>query len=466
MIKKVLLVRPNTEIKNPSFTPPIGLGLLGRVAKNNNCDIKILDCANLNSSLEQFKKEFAEFNPDIFGIQGYSSDIPFIKSYLQICKKHNPKTICFVGGVGVTGEPVKFFTEIPEIDFGFVGEAENGFDLLLKKIMSNNLSDLQSIENLVFRIDDSVAVNKQVFSDDFWKHGFPLWGQINPKDYPLTPHGAFMKHTPIAQVQISRGCPFSCVFCASFTMNGKKVRYRPLESVMQEIEFLTKELEVKEIHISDDVFTMNRKYVIDFCNELIKRKIDISWTCPNGVRLDSLDKELLLKMKQSGCYVLSVGIESGNNHILKEMKKSLTVETVAEKVSLIKSAGIDVVGFFIIGFPTETKQDILNTIRFAKSLPLDRANFTIYMPLPRTEMYNKLVEEGEIEKIDFSKYGSYAMASYSSKFVSSNELKQLQKKAFREFYFRPKILFNIMRQINSVTHFKELVKRFFVYGGS
>ena len=176
--------------------------------------------------------------------------------------------------------------------------------------------------------------------------------------------------------------------------------------------------------------------VREFCDKLKSNNLNISWACPNGVRLDALDKELLLLMKSSGLYSVSVGIESGSDRVLKHMRKNLTKSKIKEKIDLIKSAGLDVIGFFIMGYPTETRKDILETINFAKKLNLKRASFMIFKPFPGTDITKQLAAKGEInvQKENWDKY-ILADAVYSPPGVSKKELKNTTRLSLNPLTF-------------------------------
>lgn len=181
--------------------------------------------------------------------------------------------------------------------------------------------------------------------------------------------------------------------------------------MIDEIEFLVKKYGVKEIHFEDDNMTLDKKRVEVMCDEIIKRGLDISWTTPNGVRVDTLDRPLLEKMKKSGCYALFLGIESGNSYVLNRlMNKKLSIQKVEEVARMTKEMGIKRVGFFIVGMPGEKKEHIKDTIRFILRLDLDDIFISIASPYPGSELYKKCVENNWLISKDFStlrpKYGN------------------------------------------------------------
>ena len=281
--------------------------------------------------------------------------------------------------------------------------------------------------------------------DDF---GEPDWENVDPRSYPQTmPHGTIYKSSPFAPIITTRGCPYSCSYCSAPITAGRKMRYRDPIKIVNEMENLINNYDVKEIQIEDDNFTLKRRHAVGVCEEIIRRKIKLDWSLPNGVRIDKLDPELLKLMKKSGCYFMSLGIESANQRILNIIKKRLDKNLVRNVVTMVKNSGIDAVGFFIIGFPTETKEEIMNTINFACSLDLERASFHKAMPLPGTELYDLWLKKySKNQNIDWK---TFCVDQFNADWaeVSPKELERLHKLAFFKFYFTKfrviKFLFNL-----------------------
>lgn len=458
---KILLFRPYS--KADELIPPFGLGYLATALRKNH-DTQILDGIKENMTPENFEEFLRENKFDIIGIQLFTFHINAVKEYIRVIKKVSPESKIILGGPHPSCDPNNIFYYFPDIDFAFRGEAEIGLAKLMNLINADeNIKedDLKEIPGLIWRNkENKTAVNNQIFTEDLDALGYPSWDLLKPDTYPLAPHGAFFKNYPIAPIIITRGCPFNCTFCAGRLVSGRKIRRRSVGSVIQEIKELYHKYGIREIHIEDDNFTFYRDLVMEFCDELKKNNLNISWVCPNGVRLDTLDKELLLKMKGTGLYSLSVGVESGSDRVLAHMQKSLNTEKIKEKVALIRETGLEVIGFFVIGYPTESRKDILDTIKFAKKLDLKRANFTIFKPFPGTPMTDKLIADNELPEIqeNWEKY-ILADAVYAPNGFTTKELKNLRRRAFLSFYLRPKILFKMMREIKNFKHFKIVMKR-------
>ena len=443
--------------KTDEIQPPLGLGYLATTIRDRH-DVKIMDGIKLKMTIEQFREEIINGNYDVIGIQCYTWDKPLVKKMIAIIREVNPKIIIVIGGPHPSSDPESIYSYFGA-DFGIKGEAEIGFSLLMDFI-ANKKIPLNSIPGLIWAEGNKIVVNAQRFVENLDDLKHPSWDLLGVDSYPVAPHGAFFKRKPTAPIFATRGCPYQCTFCAGIMVSGRKIRFRSVKNFVDEIEMLHKDYGINEIHIEDDNFSIRREFVVDFCNELIKRNIDITWTCPNGVRLDTLDKELLDLMKKSGLYSVSVGIESGSDRILKDMKKSLTKADIQEKVGLISKAGLDVIGFFILGYPGETIEDINDTIDFACSLPLKRASFMTFKPFPGTSATEKIKGELNVDGLDWEKFALNTVA-YSPKNISSEQLKKLRHKALMRFYLRPKIVYDFLRDIKSIEQSVYISKRAF-----
>lgn len=462
----VLLIKPTKH--TDAITPPLGLGYLASRIRSHH-EVKIVDAPLLHLTEKKFIQIFREFQPDVVGTQMLTMDIVSAWRYLSLAKKLNPDCVTVAGGPQPSGEPegtMHWFGST--LDYAFVGEAEDGFDQLLQLLEENrdnpSISDLREVPALVWREEGHIRINPLKRVQDLDALGFPAWDLMNPRLYPPSPHAAYAKAFPVGCITATRGCPYACDFCAATAIQGKKLRTRSVGHVMEEIDLLVNRYGMKEIHLVDDNFTYYRDYVLEFCEEKSRRFPKVPWTCPNGVRLDSLDPELLLAMKNSGCHVISMGIESGSQKILDLVRKKQTVETVLEKVEQIKRAGMDTVGFFILGFPGETIEDMEKTVQFSLSLPLVRAHYMFYHPLPGTEGYRRLLRECPecFRKVQ----SSLETIAYVDKGVTEKQLKAIQRKAFLRFYFRPSqfsALFMRIRHPAQIYYIAKRISRWMIF---
>ncbi len=457
---KVLLMKPHSEADE--IIPPFSLGYLATAIRKNH-EVEILDGLKEKLTLEKFGQILKEKRFDVVGIQVFTFQVFQARDYLKTVKEILPQAKIILGGPHPSSSPLNIFDFFPETDWAFRGEAEIGLAKLLDLVAASEDTpkNLTEVPGLIWRNDGKTMVNEQIFIDNLDELGFLAWDLIRPDMYPLAPHGGFFKNYPIAPIIITRGCPFFCTYCAGHLISGKKIRSRSADNVIAEIELLYNKYGIREIHIEDDNFTFNRRLVEEFCEKLKEKKFNISWTCPNGVRLDTLTEDFLLLMKSSGLYSVSVGVESGSAKILKDMKKSLTKEQIREKINLIKKCGLEISGFFIIGYPTETKKDIIETINFAKSLDLKRVGFSLFKPFPGTEITKELLARGELRNMTEEDWGRFVLADavYAPPGFTKEEMKKWRKKALLSFYLRPRIIFKFLREIRNFSHLKLVLKR-------
>ncbi len=461
---KVLLLKPYCQADE--LIPPFGLGYLATAIRNQH-EVAILDCLKERLTPDKLRSFLKHSRYDVIGLQIFTFHISVAIEYLTVIKSVLPQARIVLGGPHPSSDPYNVFNLLPQTDWAFVGEAEIGLPKLLKLIVFDDLvaARFKEIPGLIWRDGEKIVVNQPVFFADIDHFGMPAWDLIRPDTYPISPHGSFFKNYPIAPIIVTRGCPFSCTYCAGWIVSGRKIRYRSAAKVIEEIKLLYHRYGIREIHIEDDNFTFNHDLVKEFCRLLKENKLAISWTCPNGMRLDTLTEELLETMKASGLYFISVGIESGSDRILRDMKKNLTTEKIREKINLINKCGLGVSGFFIIGYPTETRQDIEQTIDFACSLNLKRAAFFLFKPFPGSDITHELAERGDwqfnnILAEDWNKF-ILADAVYAPPGLTISELKKWRQKALRRFYFRPQIIISFVKDIRGLRHLWSIVKRGF-----
>ncbi|MBT3508912.1 MAG: B12-binding domain-containing radical SAM protein [Nitrospina sp.] len=457
---KVLLVKPNNL--SDHIQPSLGLAYLAEAIRDRH-EVIILDCIKEDIGPNGFAHRILkDFRPDLVGIQCYTFDLGNVRKLLRVTKDWDPGIVTVVGGAHISSDPVRAFDNLhKDLDFAFAGEAETGFPKFIDMLDDPAIeSDYASIPGLVWKNDKEYVVNPGNMEDDLDRLGDPAWDLIRPDLYPESQHGAFFNKFPIAPIITTRGCPYSCTFCSAPILSGKKLRHHSKEYVLRNISNLYHNYGIREFHIVDDNFTQDIEYAKVIVRGILSLNLDISLAMPNGIRMDYLDDELLELLKKAGLYLVSIAVESGNDEILKKMKKGTKVHKIHQDVKLIKKHGFDIAAFFILGFPEETLETIQDTIDLSMELPLLRANYFTYLPLPGTESYHQLEENGEIENVDWDHY--YIMsAAYTPQGIDREELLAIKKKAFLKFYFRPRVLIRNLMSIKNYRHFKFLLKRFY-----
>lgn len=457
---KVLLVKPNNL--SDHIQPSLGLAYLAARIRDRH-EVVILDCIKENIGPAEFvQRTLKDWCPDVVGIQCYTFDLGNVRKLLKATKEWNPDIVTVVGGAHISSDPIRAFENLNEnLDFAFAGEAETGFPKFIDMLDDLETEpDFFSIHGLVWKNEQEIVSNAMHLEEDLDQLGDPAWDMIRPDLYPESQHGAFFNKFPIAPIITTRGCPYSCTFCSAPILSGKQLRHHSQEYVLRNISNLYHDYGIREFHIVDDNFTQDIEYAKTIVRGILSLNLDISLAMPNGIRMDYLDDELLELLKAAGLYLVSIAVESGNDGILKKMKKGTKVHKIYRDVKLIKKHGFDIAAFFILGFPEETMETIQDTIDLSMELPLLRANYFTYLPLPGTESYQYLEENGEIDNVDWDHY--YIMsAAYTPQGIEREELLAVKKKAFLRFYLRPRILIRNLLSIKNYRHFKFLLKRFY-----
>jgi radical SAM superfamily enzyme YgiQ (UPF0313 family) len=455
--EKVVLVVPISHTHY--LMPPTGLGYLATALRQSGFNnIAILDCDKERLSFSDLSDRLKMWRPQVVGFQVFSYNFDSVVKSIEIIKQVSLETVILIGGAHVSSTSTTVLEEVKGADYGFAGEGEIGLPMLARRILRGESMSLENIPGLIWREGSSIRNNARAGIEDLDNLGFQAWDLMPPASYYGSPQGVFYKRFPIAPISTTRGCPYLCTFCGSGVNMGHKLRLRSMNHVLDEMVMLYKDYGVREYHIIDDMFNFHKNRVFEFCQGIKDRNLDISYTFPNGLRLNQLDRESLQMMKDTGAYAFPVGIESGSQRILDSMKKSLTLECIEEKVNLINSVGLEPNGFFIIGYPGETIDDIKATIRFAKRLKLRRVHFSNFLPLPGTEATKKLVESNEIEKPDWGTL-FYSKVAYAPRGITKEQLKRLQRRAFLEFYLRPHILFRMLLEIKSISQLRMIIMR-------
>ncbi len=433
----VLLVYPyhNTRM----LAPPLGLGYMASVLRNAGHRVGLLDCINDGIKGDALAAIFSETSPELVGITAMSAGYPQVVETCKLVRKScNAKIV--IGGPHATALSEPTLRETGA-DFVIIGEGEKTV-VELAAALEKKSTCVKKVDGLAY-IDGNGKFTKtkqRALIENLDELPFPAWDLMPPDKYSNAPHGMLVKSLPVATIVTSRGCPYDCSFCASNGIWHRQFRMRSPKNVVDEIEFLTRTFGVREIHIEDDNFTLVKRHAMNICKGIIERGIKISWTCPNGVRADALDLELLRTMKESGCYLLSFGIESGSDALLKRHSKCINKSRIRNAIGLCKRVGIETSGFFIIGLPGETKETIDQTIRFSKELDLDRAHFSIFTPMPGSRLWNEMKDKINASWDKFS----LVDVAYSSE-IPEEELKREQKRAFYSFFMRPKIMLGMLR---------------------
>jgi anaerobic magnesium-protoporphyrin IX monomethyl ester cyclase len=427
---RVLLISP--AYRTHIVAPHLGLGYLASALRRRGHQVEILD--GVREKVEYDARDF-----DLAGVTAMTTYFPEAAAEVRRAKARGLKTV--IGGPHVIADPLGSLAQ-SGADFACSGEGEGTLSRLADGEAPETIPGLCHWKDGRPFANPPAPFHRAI--DDF---GGPAWDLIDPRSYPPAPHGMIARRFPLAPIITTRGCPYPCTYCSAPLTAGKVMRFRDPELVAEEVERLHRDYGVREVQIEDDNFTLRREHAARVCEALLRRRLPVIWSLPNGVRIDKLDPELLALMKRAGCYLMALGIESANQRVLDLVRKHLDVETVRRVVGWVKAAGIEAWGFFMIGFPTETREEVLNTVRFAHSLPLDRVQFGKTTPLPGTALYElwKRDYSGGAE-IDWRRFNYYAFhAAWSP--VPEEELARLQRRAHLDFYLKPRNLWRVVSRL-------------------
>lgn len=347
-----------------------------------------------NPILKEIRETIRNFNPDIIGISVWTTFAASAFRIASICKEWNRDVPVVMGGPHISIKYDEVMNICPDVDFLIRGEGEGPLSEFVKAFEKNKgvtpLSnpEILSIKDISYKKDGKVIHNPSgEFAKDLDKIPFPARNLLlNKGSYSSEDMGLFMT---------SRGCPYSCSYCAT-SIWERKTRYRSIDNVMPEIRFVIEKYGTKQFTFKDDSFTVNRKRVVEFCEKLIKEGFGISWDC--NTRVNLVDEEMLKLMKKAGCTSIKVGIETGSERILKLMNKNITLEQCRQAAKLFRKVGIHWTGYFMMGIPSETKEDTYQTLKFMKELNPDYASLSVYEPFPGTILFEKGVENGLVER--------------------------------------------------------------------
>jgi len=354
-----------------------------------------------------------------------------------------------LGGVHMGIYPEETFSH-RAIDFGCTGEAEMVLPEFLETL--NRGGDLASVKGVIWRDGDQVVVNE--FPDllyDVDNVPFPARNHL-PNDRYYSFISQFRNFTPLIT---SRGCPFRCIFCEQ---GGLPFRGRKPENVVDEIEECYHVYKVREFDFFDSSFTVDKKRVVRICEEINRRGIHVAWAIRS--RVDLVDEEMLVALRNAGCKRIYYGIESSSPKILETLRKKTNLEQIREVMFLTRKHKIDTFGYFMVGSPGETPETIQDSIRFAIDLKLDYAQFSKVTPMPATELYRMLLNEGQPDY--WRKYildpGNEIFVPRPGCDLSEEEIQQWTRRAYIRFYFRPRYIVKALLRLKSRHELKRSVR--------
>ena len=424
---------------------PIFLAYSAAQLKENGFDVTYIDSVIQDFDPDQTIKEAKKRKPDVIFMETTTPSIEADYRSLTSLKDATEARI-IVGGPHATYFHKEVLNECKAIDVVIRHE----FDTKIAGVVAS-LDNLESVKGVTYRDGDAIVDNGD--GDMAWDLDaipFPDRDTI-PWTWYLE---AWYSREPFMNMMTARGCPYHCAFCLwPQSMYGHKQRFRGLDNVFAEIHQLVERYGVREINIDDGTFTTNRQRVIDFCQRMRREKLNLIWTC-NG-RVDHLDDDVLKEMKRGGCKMTRLGVESGSQEVLDKIKKGLTLEQIEEGIRLVKKHGIQALGGFMFGFPFDSRESVEQTIRFAKKLSPDQVQFSICMCYPGTLLYEDAKRNGLLLAKNFKEFDMTYGPVVKTLDMEREELSNILARAYREFYFRPRFMFQTLGHLKD----KDEIKR-------
>lgn len=415
------------------YLPPVDLALYAAILKSPGAVVKIFDFAVKGTTMSDSLEELAGYCPDICF---FTMTIPTEKedyAYLLKLKEKTSSKIWIKGG-RATFESKKLLSDYPEIDLVFTGEPESAL-LVMKK---NGFCPDESIPGITWKKEQIISTENQ-FITELSTLPHPDRAQLDNNAY-LNP----ATRNVMTVIHAHRGCPSQCIFCPAPIVEGRKVRFRKVDDLLNEIEDCVKMYHITDFLFNGDTFTIRKSWIIELCQGIIDRGLEIQWGCNS--RVDTIDEEMAAIMKKAGCWIVGFGIESGSNDMLTKMKKNTTTQQAERAVSACQKHKLKVHTFYILGLPWESEETLKQTLAFAKKIKADFFDFNLAYPLPGTPYYQLALKNKLLVADDLSA-GSYSTSIVNTLNLSHRELIKWRKKILLTLYLQPSYIYKTFRFI-------------------
>lgn len=443
--------KPNQSIwkKISSCFPSLGLGYIAGCAEKSGFSVQVIDVNAEKIAYDEVVNRVKRYNPRFVGLTATTQLINNSLLIASMIKEKLPKTKIVLGGP----HPSIFTDEILKhkaVDYVIRNEGEESIVELLSGVAINKIGGLSYKEGSkhFHNLDRGLIQNLDQIPFPAY-HLFPM-----DKYHPALGN---YKRLPAMSIITTRGCPGNCTFCYK-KMFGNKIRTRSAENILEEIELLINNYRIKEISFYDDTFTSSRTNVLKFCELIVKKNVDITWSCMS--RVDFIDEELLKAMKNAGCHQICYGIESGEKEILFNIRKNISFEKAQKVIDLTKKARITARATFMFGSPGETEESMEKTMQASFKLNPDMVIFNITTPFPGTAMYEWAKKNGYLLTENWDEY-DLSKPVMKLPTVETEKVIKYYKNAHKKFYLRLRYILGRIFRIRSINDLVLNIKAFY-----
>ncbi|MDD4979754.1 MAG: radical SAM protein [Candidatus Omnitrophica bacterium] len=440
-----------------NIMPPLGLCYLASVCREKGLKTEIIDAPAEGLDVLQTKDRVVNKNPRFVGITATTLSILNASKVAESIKNETRDIVIVIGGPHISSVPEGTLTKYPNFDFGVIGEGEETIIDLIYALKGNY--DVENVKGVIYRNKNGFhRTARRENIEELDSLPLPAWDLLPNYPYSYKPLEIAMSDRLQGSIITSRGCPYNCSYCPK-SVFGRTVRKHSIGRVIEMIREQYDKYNVRDLEIYDDVLILSRDRIIELSRQLIAERFNLVWSCNSTI--GSVDRETLELMKKAGCWKIAFGIESGDQRILKFMNKHLNLDKASEVLRISKKVGFVNRGYFIIGFPTETKESIRKTVNFAKKADLDIVQFNSFTPLPGSPIYDTINQYGKFDN-NWDKM-NFVNSVFIPDGFDKEMLEKIIQNAYKEFYLRPKIILSFLRRIKKISSFYNLFKNFLAF---
>ena len=430
---------------------PLGIFYVAAYLRNHGWNAQVIDAETEKLAAEQIVSRIRDFGARWIGIS--STTVAFHRAIelATVIKKETPCSTVLLGGPHVTSN-VNQAMSYEVFDYGILREGEITALELLDALIDGLPPD--NIKGIAYRDSERklVVTSNREYIADLDSLPFPAYDLI-PDITSYAPPPSNYKTTPVINMITTRGCPHQCTFCDN-NVFGRKYRERSAENIFMEIKFLQEKYGIREIAFVDDTLLISKQRIFKLFELLDVANLQFSWTCAS--RINNVDYEFLRFIKCKGCWAIAFGIESGDQGILKTIKKDISLDRAHDVIHWCRTLGIKTKGFFIIGHPTESIETINKTIALACELELDDVLVTFNTPIPGSRQYAEVHKYGTLYKTDWSQF-NYWHPVFVPFGLTQDILFQKHREFYRRFYLRPRTVWRYFLSFLSKGGFRRLL---------